>query len=186
MSFRISTPLLALVLSGCAANGTGYADHLQAIGPAKPDSSRVIAFRAGESLQGAGGLVYLRANDKEIGAVGHKGFNVFELSPGSTQLLIQTPMAMGSCQLTTELQAGQTYYFEIAPRSNSIKAATVGVLLGGIVGAMIASGIESAGKTCGGPTSIVEATPDRVSDILPQLKFTVAEPNEPAKVRREP
>ncbi|KGM38547.1 hypothetical protein JY96_21730 [Aquabacterium sp. NJ1] len=161
------TPLLLasiVALSGCAATGHLYSDHLKAQSPIPSGLSRVTIYRTGETDQYSARDARISLDGKTVSKVAYKGFTTFEIQPGSHAVFADMWDAVGSCKVQFEAISGNEYYFEVAPRREH--------LMGSLVFGFVGAAIESAGKECGGAFAIVSKPRDTATIALSSLKLS--------------
>jgi hypothetical protein len=102
----------------------------------------------------------LEIDGSEVARLAPGDFHISHVSPGTHTLVIDNhnrDTVPGRCEVAIELQAGTAYFYEVAPRSAFFAAGIPGGVIPylGIVLSPIGQVIESAGKKCGGPFSLV-------------------------------
>jgi len=169
----------ALLLAACAGTGPGYEEHLAALPPIAPHSSRLTVFRTSESLQYAGRAASVKVDGRELGGCAYSSFQTFYVPAGPHVLAAEMWDAPGTCRLTVNLIGGEDYFYEITPRAENYLSALVGTLIGGVAGATAATGAgfaamgaESAGKACGGAFSIVAVDENVAHGKLKALRMS--------------
>lgn len=164
MKTRLAVPLISIALTGCAASGAQYHDHMRSLAPPAPEAARLVLYRTGESSMASARGARVKIDEVEAGSVEYKGCKVFDVAAGHHVLAIDIWDAPGSCRLAVMAGGGEQRYFEILPRQSAMMAG----MLGGIVGAAI----ESGGKECGGTFEIGEVSPATAEQALPVLKLS--------------
>lgn len=164
MKNHLALPLISIALTGCAASGAQYHDHMRSLAAPAPEATRLVLYRTGESGMASARGARVKIDEVEAGSVAYKGFNVFDVAAGSHVLAVDIWDAPGSCKLAVQAGRGEQRYFEIMPRQSAMVAG----MLGGLVGAAI----ESSGKECGGTFEIGEVAPATAEQALPSLKLS--------------
>ena len=182
------SPLLQLL--GYAAGLLLYA--CAASGPT-PDEA---GFDSESILDGSARFVFLRTRDnglyiarhatvsldgQNIGSAGYGSFFVHDTDAGNHSLRADMWDMPGKCELIVTAAAGETYFFQIDPRSESFGAFTAGDLatqllttnvLVNTAGGVSAIAAESYGKKCGGGFSIYPVDAGTAMTRLKQLLRT--------------
>jgi hypothetical protein len=175
--------LLALglvALAGCSATGTTYKDHPAHNEPVPANTARIVVFRL-DRAQNSTVVAKVQLDKAEFGHLRESGFLVRDVSPGAHTLGVDLPMDAGACGLPLEIASGETGYFLVAPRSENMMARTPGsiletfspTILGSLIGALATeagAALESAGKKCGGPFSVVRILPAAAQAMLSDLR----------------
>jgi hypothetical protein len=169
----------ALLLTACAGTGPAYVEHLAALPPIAPHSSRLTVFRTSGNLQYSGRAASVNVDGRELGSCAYSSFQTFYVSAGPHVLAAEMWDAPGSCRVTVNLIGGEDYFYEITPRAENYLSALAGMLIGGMAGATAATGAgfaamgaESAGKACGGAFSIVAVDENVARDRLKALRMS--------------
>ena len=164
MQRQINLLIAACVLSGCAATGHSYSEHLGSQAAPAPGNARMVVYRTGEDTQGSARDARISVDGKTVGKVAHMGFSSFEVAQGSHVLTADLWDIPGACKVQFDVRPNVDYYFEVTPRVETIVSAA---LLGALGQAM-----ESAGKECGGAFAIVAQPKEIASSALEPLKLT--------------
>ncbi len=177
---RIHLPsFLSVLLAGCSTLEAPHPDRHAAPFEAASPTARLTIYRPSQSTQYAARSASLKLNAASIGGISNGDFRVIEVSPGSHSLEADMWDAPGRCVVTFSVRAGESAYFEVAPRSANLAAGTPGATLpaagsGGMLlgGAVMLAGMsaESAGKQCGGACSIEQKAPEVASVKLGNLR----------------
>ena len=156
------TSALAVLLTGCAANGPTYREHQRSLQPVAPNSARLILYRTGDTMLGAGRAARVKIDGNAVGHVDSKGFAIFETPAGSRKIQTDLWDVPGSCSVSIDAVAGDTYYFEVAPLPGSLVAG----IMAGVVGQMA----EGASSNCSGSFGVTRAPASRArSDLQPLM-----------------
>jgi hypothetical protein len=158
---RLTSIVLAIALSGCAAAGPRYADHIGTFPDVPPHLTRLTVFRTAESTQYSGRSAAVRIDGVDRGGCEFAGYQTFHVPAGPHVLAVEMWDAPGSCSLSIDTLGGEEYFFEISPRTESSVAYLLGSMIGagtmiGAIAPFAVMGAESAGSKCGGAFSIVE------------------------------
>jgi hypothetical protein len=126
-----------------------------------PHSTRFTVYRTAASMQFSGRAATVRIDGKEFGSCEFAGYQVFHVRAGPHVLAVNMWDAPGSCSLSIDVLGGEDYFFEIAPRQESLVAMTLGTVIGALGGGLgpafapaVVMGAESSGRKCGGAFSI--------------------------------
>lgn len=155
--------ILSITIAGCSATGPLHADvtvNQQAL----IDKSRITVYRTGGHFQYSGRAVRLKLDEKVLGKVDYKGFNVFDITAGQHTLTADMWDSPGKCDVALDLLPSTEYYFEVQPR--------FGNLASGLVGGALGMAIESGGKVCGGAFAITPVARDSALTDLQPLRMT--------------
>jgi hypothetical protein len=186
--------LSAILLSGCAATGPTFKEHLAASSLAPSTSGRLVFFRTKDTQVYSAVPASVRVDGMPVAACDYAGFNVVDVPAGRHVVSVSSARwnMPGSCDLAVAVTAGDQHFFEIKPRDDHLAASLFGAFLGfglaqgsgsgpfglatlgdaaraGLVGAgasALGGAIESAGKQCGGAFS-VESIPH--ANALPRV-----------------
>ena len=163
--------LLAGSLGGCvSAKGASYAQKLASVGPPADDDARIVLLRPDQRYDDASlSRIVVRVDDHVLGKLAYGGFLLADVPAGTVELEVSADNRFfGTCKLELKVAAGQTLYFDAAPRPANIAAGAIGAVAGGAVaggatatasqvaagstaGGAAASAAEGARKPCGGP-----------------------------------
>lgn len=178
--------LAAAAVAGCvSAKGASYAETLAAAGPPPAEGARIVLLRPDQRYDDASlSRVVVRINGRVLGKLAYGGFLLVDVPAGETILEASADnRRFGVCERTLQVAAGDTLYFDVAPRPTNIATGAIGsaaggavaggttatasqVGAGGAIGGAIASAAEGAGRPCGGPYRM---TPLAAVDALEQL-----------------
>ena len=87
----------------------------------------------------------------------------------------------GQCELTLAANPGQTYYFQVDPRTESLGAFSAagfvtsmvtGGVLADVAGGLAGSAAESYGKECGGAFRLYPVDPETANSKLLDLNLS--------------
>ena len=109
--------LATIVLSACGTTGTV---NVSALSEPIPASKARIVVTRNSSLIYLGAAVDVRSNGSKIASLGRGGSVVHDIPKGQNTLSVSTPTAPGQFVVSFNAKAGQTYNFEIAPRSGAL------------------------------------------------------------------
>jgi hypothetical protein len=163
---------LFLLLAACTTPGPTYhllyPDHPMSFEPVPPLRGRLTVYRVPEVPTSYFPLAtshssIVQLDGVSLGTVGIDEYFIRDASPGQHILRVEVSGWPGACEISIDLAAGTTHYFEVAPRRSYFLAALPGnfvsgiPVLGWVVGPALAFGgaaTESMGQACGGPFSI--------------------------------
>jgi len=151
--------LAVLLLCACAASGPRF-DEATIGAIAIPDGkARVVLFRTRDSALYIARLATVWLDGEKIGGTGYGSFFVRDIDAGNHSLRADMWDMPGQCELVLSAAAGETYFFQIDPRSESFGAFAAGDLAAQLVtmnvfvniaGGVSAVAAESYGEECGG------------------------------------
>ncbi len=169
-----------LVLEACSATGRPYSVGGEQVEPIPPSASRVVLLRRGDTVQYSLRRAAIAINGEKRGSLARNGYLLFDLPPGPTEISASMWDMPGSCTLGLELAPGSTTYLKVAPRPESLGAASAGAVAGhvlsgghpaGEAAGMLAGGAIEAGKSdCGGAFGLLAIDPDAAAMQLVGLK----------------
>ncbi|WP_375774948.1 DUF2846 domain-containing protein [Bradyrhizobium sp. ma5] len=139
-----------LMVSGCVSDGVGtnYAAVSQKFGPPKPGHSRVVVLQ--EKRKGLSMAICacdVKLDGEPIGEVAIGTYAFADRSAGRHQLVASEVMFPGETTHNFTTEPGRTYFFLV--KSSERHDAVTGVtMVGGLVGAVVAS---AATSTAGNP-----------------------------------
>ena len=162
-----------------SAKGASWPETLAQAGAPTEDRAHVVLLRPDQRYDDASmSRIVVRIDGRVIGKLAYGGFLLADVPAGELTLEVSADNRFyGTCKLALRVAAGETRYFDTAPRPANIAAGAIGVLVGGsvvggatptpvevgagaVAGDAIASAAESAGKTCGGPYHMTPLAPD--------------------------
>lgn len=155
---------LAFTLSACAATGQLYREHDPTSPALSLDTARLIVFRTRDSSQYCARAASVKIDGNIAGNCDYAGFNVFEVTAGKHVLTVDVWDSPGKCDLPIDVSGGNTYFYEIQPRTGNLTA--------GLVGGLIGMAIESSGKQCGGTFSVAPIEQSAALLKLEDLRMT--------------
>lgn len=125
---------LALGLSACGTTGAVNLSKLNE--PVPAGKARIIVTRD-NSLLYLAAAVDVRSNGAKIASLGRGGSVVHDISKGQNTLSVSTPTAYGQYVVTFNAKAGQTYNFEVSPRSGALVTGSVWGMAGDAINASV-------------------------------------------------
>jgi len=150
---------LLLLLCACAASGPTF-DEAGFSSKSIPDGkARVVFFRTRESALYLARRAAVSMDGEKIGGIGYGSFLFHDIDAGNHGLRADMWDMPGQCELIFTAATGETYYFQIDPRSESFGAFAAGDLATqvltmnvfvNVAGGVSAVAAESYGKECGG------------------------------------
>jgi len=170
-------------LWGCSATGAKFRDHPAYTEPVSRDLARVVVFRM-DKAQNSTVAATMEIDGLVFGTLREKGFVWHDIDTATHVLRADVPSEQGTCLLTFQIAAGETGYFLVAPRAANAVAKTPGTianaLLPGIAPLILSematqtgAMLESAGKRCGGPFSVVRVPPAKAETLIMDLRESV-------------
>lgn len=147
------------LVGACAARGPSFTEASEEIAAAPEDVARIVFFRTRDSALYIARKATITVDGQKAGATAYGGFHYVDVSEGAHQLRADMWDAPGRCELTLVTSAGQTYYFQVDPRTESFGAFSVAGfaadvvssgVVSGLAGGLVGSAAESYGKKCGG------------------------------------
>jgi hypothetical protein len=182
--------LAAGTLAGCVtAKGPVYPETLAQLGPPAAEHARIVFLRPDQRYDDASAnRIVLRIDEKVVGELAYGGYVLANVKAGEIELQAShSNRYIGTCRLALEVPAGETRYFDVAPRPANAAAGAIGtvfggaiaggsvaspsqVAVGGAVGGQVAGTAESTGKTCGGPYRITPLAPAVALEHLDRLR----------------
>jgi hypothetical protein len=138
-----------------------------------------------DRAQNSTAVAKLKMDEAPIGDLREDGFVALDVRPGSHALKVDLPANAGACVLPLEIADGETGYFLVAPRSGNMIARTPGSVLEafldtfspgvlipliGMAATEAGAALESAGKMCGGPFSVVRVVPTAAQAMIMELR----------------
>jgi hypothetical protein len=181
--------LLALglvAIAGCSATGTPFKDHPAYTEPVPADRGRVVVFRM-DKAQNSTVAATVEIDGLIFGSLRENGFVKHDIDTATHELRADIPAEQGTCLLTFQIAAGETGYFLVAPRVANAAAKTPGTVAQFITDALVPGAgilpylaseaaiqagamLESAGKRCGGPFSVVRVPPTTAEPLVMELR----------------
>ncbi len=175
---------LIATLAGCAATGKPYKDHPAYTEPVPVDQARVVVFRM-DKAQNSTVAATMEIDGLVFGSLRENGFVWHDIDTATHVLRADIPSEQGTCLLTFQIAAGETGYFLVAPRAANAVAKTPGTIASVIADALIpgvaplilsematqaGAVLESAGKRCGGPFSVIRVPPAVAQPMVMELR----------------
>lgn len=175
---------LTVALAGCAATGAPFKDHRAHTEPVPVDQARVVVFRM-DKTQGSTIAATMEIDGLVFGSLREKGFVWHDIDTATHLLRADVPSEIGTCLLAFQIAAGETGYFLVAPRAANAVAKTPGTIAQFITDALMpgvlpqvlsemaiqtGATLESAGKQCGGPFSVVRVLPAVAEPLVMELR----------------
>jgi hypothetical protein len=175
---------LTVALAGCAATGTPFKDHRAHTEPVPADQARVVVFRM-DKTQGSTIAATMEIDGLVFGSLRENGFVWHDIDTATHLLRADVPNEAGTCLLAFQIAAGETGYFLVEPRAANAVARTPGTILEtfldalspsmlvplvGTFAAEAGATLESAGKKCGGPFSVVRVAPAAAQAMIKDLR----------------
>jgi hypothetical protein len=170
-----------LFLVGCAASGPGYDEVMANARPIRDDRARIVFFRTRDSALYIARQAAVSMGGEKIGEVGYGSFVLYDIDAGNHTLRAGMWDMPGQCELIFTAAAGQVYYFQVDPRSESFGAFASGDLatqlltsnvLVNVAGGVTAVAAESYGKECGGAFRIYPVDAGTAITRLGPLRHT--------------
>jgi hypothetical protein len=174
-------------LCGCSATGAKFKDHPAYTEPVSRDLARVVVFRM-DKAQNSTVATTMEIDGLVFGTLKEKGFVWHDIDTKRHLLRADVPSEQGTCLLAFEIAAGETGYFQVAPRAANAVAKTPGTIARFITDALLpgvaplilgematqaGAVLESAGKQCGGPFSVVRVPPATAEPLIMDLRESV-------------
>ena len=187
----IAASLAFAALTSCvSAKGASYAETLKRVG-VPGAQARLVMLRPDQRYDDASlNRIVVRINDRVLGKLAYGGFLLADVPDGEIVLEASADnRGFGTCKLALHAAAGETLYFDLAPRPANIVAGAVGTVAGGAAvgganatapevaagataGGMIASAAEGARQPCGGPYRITPLAPVAALRHLDRLRLS--------------
>lgn len=151
--------VLALLLCGCAASGPTYSETPLSATPLPDEMARIVFFRTKDSILYVARKAAISIDGEKVGGTAYGGFHYHDVREGNHTLRADMWDMPGRCELTLAAAAGETYYFQVDPRTKSFgafAAADTGIYLftenvfASVAGGLAAVSVESYGTECGG------------------------------------
>lgn len=151
--------LAAFLLSACAASRPTFDESVVGSESIPEGKARLVFFRTRDSGLYIARQAAVSLDGNKVGGAGYGSFFVHDIDSGRHSLKADMWDMPGQCELIFTATAGETYYFQVDPRSESFGAFAAGDLasqlltmnvLVNIAGGVSAVAAESYGKACGG------------------------------------
>lgn len=124
----------ALMLAGCGSTGPVNLSALNE--PVPADKARIVVTRD-SSLLYLAAAVDVRSNGAKIASLGRGGSVVHDIPKGQNTLAVSTPTAFGQFVVSFNAKAGQTYNFEVSPRSGALLTGSAWGMAGDAINASV-------------------------------------------------
>ncbi len=182
--------LVASALAGCVtAKGPPYSETLVNAGAPAAGHARIVFLRPDQRYDDASASrVVLRIDDRVVGKLAYAGFVLADVP--ARNVVVEASARnrfFGTCRLSLHPAAGETLYFDVAPRPANIAAGAAGAVVGGAVaggaaasasqvavgstaGGAAASAGEGAREGCGGPYRMTPLAPAVALEHLARLR----------------
>jgi hypothetical protein len=156
---RVVSCSVLLPLCACAASGPTFdesAFDTEAIADGK---ARIVFFRTRDSALYVARQAAVSMDGQKIAGIGYGSFYLHDVDAGNHRLRADMWDMPGRCELIFRAAAGESYYFQVDPRSESFGAFASGDLATllftanmfvNVAGGVSAVAAESYGKECGG------------------------------------
>jgi ABC-type Fe3+-hydroxamate transport system substrate-binding protein len=128
--------LLAFVLLLSACGTTGPVNLSALNEPIPADKARIVVTR-NSSLLYLAAAADVRSNGAKIASLGRGGSIVRDVPKGQNTLSVSTPTAFGQFTVNFNAKAGQTYNFEVSPRSGALITGSAWGMAGDAINASI-------------------------------------------------
>lgn len=170
---------LATLLAGCATTNLPYADHpdVQAVVPA--GMARLTVLRTASSNQYLLRPAEFKLDGRSAGSVAYNAYRLLIVAPGPHRLETGLWDSPGRCELRFEVAAGETRFFEVAPRPEHFEAALPGIVtpeptwgaavVGTLIG-LVGQAAEASMQACGGPFSVASIPVDAALQRLSAMR----------------
>jgi hypothetical protein len=150
--------LAAGALGSCvSAKGATYPQTIAIVGAPASGHARVVLLRPDQRYDDASlSRIVVRIDDRVLGKLAYGGFLLADVPVGEVVLEVSADNRFfGTCKLPVRVSAGDTLYFDAAPRPANIVAGAVGVVAGGAVagGAAATTSQVAVGAAAGGATA---------------------------------
>lgn len=158
-----------LLLCACAASGPTFNEAGFVSEEISDGKARVVFIRTRDSGLYMARQASLSLDGEKIGGAGYGTFFVHHIDAGDHGLRADMWDMPGQCELIFTAAEGETYYFQIDPRSESFGAFAAGDLatqlltmnvLVNVAGGVSAVAAESYSKVCGGAFRIYPVDAD--------------------------
>jgi hypothetical protein len=177
---------LLLALCCCSATGAKFRDHRAHTEPLPADRGRVVVYRL-DKAQYSTVVATTEIDGLVFGSLRENGFVWHDIDTAAHLLRADVPSDPGTCLLPFQLAAGETGYFLVAPRGAYAAAKAPGTVAQFIADALVQGSdmlphlaseaviqagatLESAGKRCGGPFSVVRVPPAAAEPLVMELR----------------
>lgn len=132
---KLLLSLFAVIfLTACGTTGPVNLSTLNE--PIAADKARIIVTR-NSSLLYLAAAVDVRSNGTKIASLGRGGSVVHDIPKGQNTLAVSTPTAFGQFVVSFNAKAGQTYNFEVSPRSGALITGSAWGMAGDAINASV-------------------------------------------------
>ena len=132
-----------------SAKGASWPETLAQAGAPTEDRAHVVLLRPDQRYDDASlSRIVVRIDGRVIGKLAYGGFLLADVPAGELTLEVSAKNRFyGTCKLALRVAAGETKYFDTAPRPANIAAGAIGVLVGGsVVGGATPTACGSGGR----------------------------------------
>ncbi len=129
-------PLIFSVIFLTACGTTGPV-NLSALNEPVPTGKARIVVTRNNSLLYIAGAADVRSNGTKIASLGRGGSVVHDIPKGQNTLSVSTPTAYGQYVVNFNAQSGQTYNFEVSPRSSALWTGAAWGVMGDAINASV-------------------------------------------------
>jgi hypothetical protein len=176
----LATCSAALLLNACAASGPTYDAAVFDNESIPNGQARIVLLRTRDSGLYIARQASVSLDGERIGGLGYGAFFVHNIGAGNHGLRADTWDMPGQCEVIFTAAGGETYFFQIDPRSESFGAFAAGDLatqllsmnvLVNVAGGLSAVATESYGRECGGAFRIYPVDADTAVARLGTLRL---------------
>jgi hypothetical protein len=173
---RAGLCVAALLLSGCVTDkvGTDHAATPRRIGPPPAGQSRVVLLAAQKKgLLFQGTVCDVTLDGATVGALKIGTYIHTDAPAGHHQLGAKQTLFPVETKTDITTQTGRVYFFLVQSSQRS-KALSAGAMVGGVAGALVASG-ASSGSDNPGPVDFVPLDEAAARNAIEELQLTDSE-----------
>lgn len=131
---KLLSIFVILLLSACGT--TGALDLSKLNEPVPAGKARIVVTRD-TSLLYMAGAADVRSNGTKIASLGRGGSVVHDIPKGKNVLAVSTPTAFGQFVVNFDAKAGQTYNFQVSPRSDALLPSAAFGMIGDAINASV-------------------------------------------------
>ena len=150
-------------LAGCSATGPKYGEVAPAFPSLDPSKVRMTFLREPKLLYVALDA-RVEVDGGRVGSLASGAFTYIDQEPGQTVVTVDNWSFPGRYVISVNLSAGEEYFFEIFPRSESY--------MPGILGGMIGLAIDASVNENSGAFKVVPISKEAAEQKLLSLNFT--------------
>ncbi len=170
-----------LLLVACAASGPTFEESGVGSEPIPDGKARIVFLRTRDSGLYIARQASVSLDGEKVGGAGYGSFFVHDIDAGEHGLRADMWDMPGQCELIFTAAAGETYFFQVDPRSESFGAFAAGDLatqllttnvLINVAGGVSAVAAESYGKECGGAFRVYPVDADTAIARLEALRLS--------------